>query len=86
MNPTSSINRRALEADRLIIGRLSLFVLIVAIICATMIALPTKVESIATINIYKHRYPFYGGYGYGYPIYGGYAGGYGGGIHLGYGR
>lgn len=35
-------------------------------------------EAIATINIFKHRYPFYGGYGYGYPYYYGGYGGYGG--------
>lgn len=43
-----------------------------------------------SINIFKHRYPFYGGYGYGiWPYYGGFGGGYGGGyggISLGYGR
>lgn len=43
------------------------------------------VSQATVINIWKHRYPFYGGYGYGYgyPFYGGY-GGYGG-INLGYG-
>lgn len=31
-----------------------------------------------SINIWKHRYPFYGGYGGYYPFWGGYGGGYGG--------
>lgn len=34
-------------------------------------------QAIATINIWKHRYPFHGGYGI-WPYYGGYGGGYGG--------
>lgn len=42
-----------------------------------------------SINIWKHRYPFYGGYGGYYPFWGGY-GGYGGislgGFGGGYGR
>lgn len=49
----------------------------------------SPVESIATINIWKHRYPFHGGYGGYYPFWGGYGGygGYGGiSINKGYGR
>lgn len=49
---------------------------------------PELGEAIATINIWKHRYPFYGGYGGYYPFWGGYGAGYGGiGIGgFGYGR
>lgn len=43
-------------------------------------------DAIATINIWKHRYPFYGGYGGYYPFFGGYGGGYGGIGIGGYGR
>jgi hypothetical protein len=35
-------------------------------------------DAFGSINIFKHRYPFYGGYGYGYPFWGGYGAGYGG--------
>jgi hypothetical protein len=35
-------------------------------------------DAFGSINIFKHRYPFYGGYGYGYPFAGGYGAGYGG--------
>lgn len=43
-----------------------------------------EASAIATINIWKHRYPFYGGYGGGfYPYWGGYGGGGYGGIGIG---
>lgn len=52
-------------------SKLPIFLLFLAAIISTG-------EAIATINIFKHRYPFYGGYGYGYPYYHGGYSGYGG--------
>lgn len=44
-------------------------------------------DAFGSINIFKHRYPFYGGAGYGgYPFWGGYGAGYGGITLGGYGR
>lgn len=54
-------------------------------------AQPFEGAQATAINIFKHRYPFYGGYGY-YPFWGGGYGGYGvgiggfGGGYGGYGR
>ena len=53
------------------LGKLPIFLLILAALISTG-------ESFGSINIFKHRYPFYGGYGYGYPYYYGGYGGYGG--------
>jgi len=58
-----------------------LIAVILVSLCIILIVSPSRVSSLGTINIWKHRYPFYGGYGYGFPYGGGY-GGYGG-IHLG---
>lgn len=68
-------NMRAFTISALLIVLISLF------------AFSVQVDSIH-VNIYKHRYPFYGHHGY-YPYWGGYGGGYGGisiGGYGGYGR
>lgn len=70
--------------------KLAAFLLLLSVlVCISWQA--RQAQAIATINIWKHRYPFYGGYGGGfYPYWGGYGGGYGGigigGGGFGYGR
>lgn len=64
-------------------GSLTLLLLLSAALLACLWANHWCQSAQATsINIWKHRYPFYGGYGGYYPFWGG---GYGGGFGGGYG-
>lgn len=67
---------------------LSIWLLAAACCLLALAELGAEQAEATSINIFKHRYPFYGGY---YPYYGGggYGGGFGGGINIGgfgYGR
>ena len=69
---TTTRGRKAAQRQQL-----CLLLISCALVCLWANQLPTT-SAIATINIWKHRYPFYGGYGGYYPFWGGY-GGFGGG-------